>query len=261
MRSVALIAALATLMPLASAQRATSAGHASASAHTATPHSNFSKGSFAFGRTGRASASRRSSPYGYTSLPFPFFGDSFDPDDIYSTGYPVASPPPPFLMQALSGIAGSSADPMGDAIGPAAHQPSSSDPLMIELQNGRYVRVNSTAANGDALPLASSPALEATPSGTHSTRPSSTPPLIATSSEHFPPPAVLIFRDGHREEVRDYTIADGFLYARGDFYTDGYWNKKIDLSTLNLNQTLQANADRSVNFVLPSAPNEVITRP
>jgi hypothetical protein len=97
---------------------------------------------------------------------------------------------------------------------------------MIELQNGRYVRVNSTAANGDALPLASSPALEATPSGTHSTRPSSTPPLIATSSEHFPPPAVLIFRDGHREEVRDYTIADGFLYARGDYYTDGYWNKK-----------------------------------
>ena len=51
------------------------------------------------------------------------------------------------------------------------------------------------------------------------------------------------------------------LYARGDFYTDGYWNKKIDLATLNVNQTLQANADRSVNFVLPSSPNEVITRP
>jgi len=75
------------------------------------------------------------------------------------------------------------------------------------------------------------------------------------------PPAVLIFRDGHREEVGDYTIADGFLYARGDYYTDGYWNRKIDLSTLNLNQTLQANADRSVKFVLPSSSNEVITRP
>jgi hypothetical protein len=261
MRFVALIAALATLMPLASAQRAASAGHASAPAHTAAPHSNFSKGTFAFGRTGRASASRRSSPYGYSSLPFPFFGDSFDPDDIYSTGYPVASPPPPFLMQALSGLADSSATPMGEAMGPVSHQPSSSDPLIIELQNGRYVRVHCTAANGDALPLASSPALGAKPSGTRSTRPNSTPPLIATASEQSLPPAVLIFRDGHREEVRDYTIADGFLYARGDFYTDGYWNKKIDLSTLNLNQTLQANADRSVNFVLPSAPNEVITRP
>ncbi len=277
MRFVALIAALAALMPLASAQRGASAGHASAAghasvpAHIAAPHSNFSKGNFTLGRNSRASASRRSSsyPYGYASLPFPFFGDSFDPDDIYSTGYPVASPPPPFLMQALSGLAGGSANPLGDAMSPAAHQPSSTntDPLMIELQNGRYVRVASTAANGDALPLASSPPQSATSSNTRSTSTrsarsnSTTPPLIATTSQQSLPPAVLIFRDGHREEVHDYTIADGFLYARGDFYTDGYWNKKIDLSTLNLNQTLQANAARSVNFILPSAPNEVITRP
>jgi hypothetical protein len=143
MRFVALIAALATLLPLASAQRAASAGHASAPAHAAAPHSNFSKGTFAFGRTGRASASRRSSPYGYTSLPFPFFGDSFDPDDIYSTGYPVASPPPPFLMQALSGLAGSSLQIPWEK--PWVRSPislPSSQPLMIELQNGRYVRVN-----------------------------------------------------------------------------------------------------------------------
>ncbi|MGB9363608.1 MAG: hypothetical protein WCA99_18530 [Candidatus Sulfotelmatobacter sp.] len=272
MRFVALIAALATLMPLASAQRGASAGHASAAghasvpAHIGAPHSNLSRGNFAFGRNSRASASRRSSsyPYGYASLPFPFFGDSFDPDDIYSTGYPVASPPPPYLMQALSGLTGASANPMGEAMAPAAHQ--STDPLMIELQNGRYVRINSAAANGDALPLASSPAQNAKPSssrsaGTPSSRPNTTPPLSATVSPQPLPPAVLIFRDGHREEVRDYTIADGVLYARGDFYTDGYWNKKIDLSTLNLNQTLQANADRSVNFILPSAPNEVVTRP
>ncbi len=177
MRFVAAIAALATLMPLASAQRGASAGHASAAghasvpAHIGAPHSNLSKGNFAFGRNSRASASRRSSsyPYGYASLPFPFFGDSFDPDDIYSTGYPVASPPPPFLMQALSGLTGSSANPMADVMSPAAHQPSSTDPLMIELQNGRYVRVTSTAANGDALPLASSPPQSATSSGTRST--------------------------------------------------------------------------------------------
>ncbi len=120
---------------------------------------------------GHASASRRSSsyPYGYASLPFPFFGDSFDPDDIYSTGYPVASPPPPFLMQALSGLAGGPANSLEDAMSPAAHQPSSTDPLMIELQNGRYVRVTNTAANGDALPLASTPALSAKPSSIRST--------------------------------------------------------------------------------------------
>lgn len=75
------------------------------------------------------------------------------------------------------------------------------------------------------------------------------------------PAAILIFRDGHSEEVHDYTIADGSLYARGDFYTDGYWNKKIDLSALNLAATTQTNSARNVKFVLPSSPNEVITRP
>jgi hypothetical protein len=73
-------------------------------------------------------------------------------------------------------------------------------------------------------------------------------------------PAVLIFRDGHREEVRDYTIANGILYARGDYYVDGYWNKQISLASLDLPQTLQANASRKVKFDLPSSPNEVITR-
>ena len=51
------------------------------------------------------------------------------------------------------------------------------------------------------------------------------------------------------------------LYARGDYYTDGYWNKKIDLATLSVAETMQANANRSVKFVLPSSPNEVVTRP
>ena len=113
---------------------------------------------------------------------------------------------------------------------------------MIELQNGRYVRVNSTAADGEAQPLTLAP--DRTPS----------PP-------HELAPVLLVFRDGHSEEVRNYTIADGILYASGDYYTDGSWNKKIALSTINLPQTLEANAKRNVKFVLPESPNEVITRP
>jgi len=121
-------------------------------------------------------------------------------------------------------------------------QSSSSQPLMIELQHGRYVRVSGTAGNG-TQELGPSPA------------------IAAASPPRDLPPALLIFRDGHSEEVRDYTIADGILYARGDYYTDGYWNKTIALSTLNLAQTLEANATRPVKFILPSSPNEVITRP
>src|ERR1017187_7840416 len=106
------------------------------------------------------SALRRSSPLvsPFGSLPFPFSGDSFNPDDIYSTGYPVASQPPPFLMEAVRQLAGAGPASMGQAMSaPTNHQPSSNDPLMIELQNGKYVRVEGAAANGDALPLKLAP--------------------------------------------------------------------------------------------------------
>lgn len=253
--ALAFFAVLTALLPYAAAQRVASGAHAAAPAHSATPRFH-APGNFAFGRNGRGSAFRRSSPYlsPYASLPFPFFGDSFDPGDIYSSGYPVASEPPAYLLQALSQMAGPGANSMGPALGQLnSRQSSSSDPLLIELQNGHYVRVNRTASDDD-------PRLQ-NPAPNHREPTSAHPPLVATASPQPLPPAVLIFRDGRREEVRDYTITEGTLYARGDYYTDGYWNKKIDLASLNVPETLQANADRNVKFVLPSSPNEVVTRP
>ena len=128
---------------------------------------------------------------------------------------------------------------------------------MIELQNGRYVRLSSSAANGEVLPQSSQaqPAKLTRPSFNRPDASNSLPQTAALT------PAVLVFRDGHTEEVRDYAIANGMLYARGDYYTDGYWNKKIDLAALNIPETLQTNATRNVKFVLPASPNEVITRP
>jgi hypothetical protein len=211
----------------------------------------------AFGRNAHRSGFHRSNSYpyapAYASLPFPFFDDSFDSGDIYSTGYPVASPPPPYLLQALSQMTGPAVSNIGQAMSsPNLNESSPSQPLMIELQNGQYVRVSATIANGDPLPLNATPGR---PRASQSLSLASAPPAQPL------PPAVLIFRDGHREEVRDYTIADGILYARGDYYTDGYWNKKINLASLNVPETMQANATRNVKFVLPSSPNEVITRP
>ncbi|MGA9511845.1 MAG: hypothetical protein WBV55_24720 [Candidatus Sulfotelmatobacter sp.] len=251
---IPLLAALA-ITPYATAQR--SAGHAAAPIHSAVPHLNSPHHTLAFARgTHQPGFRRSSSPYAstYASLPFPFFGDSFDPDDIYSTGYPVASPPPPYLLQALSQMTGPAVNNIGQAMtSPSVNESSSSQPLMIELQNGHYVRVSATVANGDALPLDQSPIR-----GRSS---QSLSPINSAPQAQPLAAAVLIFRDGHREEVRDYTIADGMLYARGDYYTDGYWNKKINLAALNVPETMQANANRGVNFVLPSSPNEVITRP
>ena len=239
----------------ATAQRA--AGHAAAPGH-ATSHFNSSHGNFALGGYGHRSGFGRNSsyPYGsaYASLPFPFFGDSFNPDDIYSTGYPVASQPPPYLLQAPSQMTGPAINNIGQAMSsPTVNESSSSQPLMIELQNGHYVRVTSTTANGDPLPLDRAP-IRARSSQALS-------PINSAPPARPLPPAVLIFRDGHSEKVRDYAIADGILYARGDYYTDGYWNKKINLAALNVAETLRANNERNVNFVLPSLPNEVVTRP
>jgi hypothetical protein len=246
------ICALLVLAPCATAQRA-----AHAAAPRAIPHFNLPAGSFAFGRA-YPSRFRRSSPY--TSLPFPFFTDSFNPDDIYSTGYPVASQPPIILLQAARALGGSADSPGRTADDREASIP---QPLVIELQNGRYVRVNRPVADGEALPLAI--ADDRSPSEpAKSSRPDST--RLAKQNSAVPPPrdlppALLVFRDGHSEEVRDYTIADGILYARGNYYTDGYWNKKIDLTVLNVTETMKANSDRNIKFVLPSSPNEVITRP
>ncbi|MGA8618545.1 MAG: hypothetical protein WB660_08515 [Candidatus Sulfotelmatobacter sp.] len=256
--AMSLLVVFLTLAPWAAAQRAASASfaHAVAPARPAASHVA-SSGSFGFGRGARFSSRfRRSSPYTYASLPFPFFGNFFDADDIYSTGYPVASDPPPFLLQSARSLASSSADSGPDLISRRTHNSESSQPLMIELQGGRYVRVTNAAIDGEALPLD----LGSQPAKTTGNR-SPAAPVTAAPPPQDLPPAVLVFRDGHSEEVRDYTIADGILYARGDFYTDGYWNKKIDLATLNIPETLQTNSTRNVKFVLPNSPNEVITRP
>jgi hypothetical protein len=258
-----LLLLLLMLAPFASAQRSASAAHAVGAGRPAGSHVNgFASGRGAFSHSGF----RRSSPYSYAyaSLPFPFFGDYFDPGDIYSTGYPVASEPPAYVLQAAQQMLGSaSGSPRPDMISGNSRDSLSSQPLVMELQGGRYVRVASAAIDGEALPLNfgrndnDNDVQEVTPMRTQSNRLAG----ITSSPVNELAPAVLVFRDGHSEEVRDYTIADGMLYARGDYYTDGYWNKKIDLATLNVSQTMQANASRSVKFVLPSSPNEVITRP
>jgi hypothetical protein len=220
-------------------------------------------------RDHRHSEFRRSSPLlaDYGSLPF--FGDAFSPDDLYSSGYPVASPLPPFLMQAVQSLAGSANNPMQQAAAQPRPDPSSNQPLMIELQNGKYVRVDNSAANAEATPLEWSAGAEQArasavrallPSNLRKSSATSAPSATSAISESLPP-ALLIFRDGHSEEVRDYTIANGTLYARGNFYIDGYWTKTIDLTALDVPGTLQANAARNVKFALPSSPNEVITRP
>ena len=277
MTRFAIFAMLAALSAWAAAQRGGGAGaHAvfhggTGSIPTRTDRGRGAssvRGGFGRGGFGRSRFDRYGygygAPYDYFSLPFPFFDDALDTGDIYSTGYPVAAPLPPFLPSASRDLGEYGPDSVGPGSvgsGISSQTSQASQPLMIELQNGRYVHVTSTAISGEALPLenASNETVPRQSAGQSYRGPSGTMVTAPPSGEMEP--VVLFFRDGHSEQVRDYTIANGILYARGDYYTDGYWNKKIDLSALNVSQTLRANAERGVKFVLPSSPNEVITRP
>ena len=242
MRPLAIAALIAALAPWAAAQRAVA--HFSGS-HAVPPFAG--SGRSAFARAGRGFYRDRYSPYSYVSLPFPFFDDAYDSGDIYSTGYPVAAALPPYL-------------PPTHPYAEAPQNSSSSEPsqpLLIELQNGRYVQTSVTAVDGEALPLDDPDNAKESQPLHRVARPEAGAHVPAAASLAA---MILIFRDGHSEHVRDYTIADGTLYAQGDFYTDGYWNKQIALSALDIPKTLQANSAQGVTFTLPSSPNEVITR-
>jgi len=162
-----------------------------------------------------------------------------------SAAVPSAAQAPNILLQALAPAA-------------ATQQPSASQPLLIELQGDRYVRLTGGDTSGNDLTY-QAPVASAARGGL--ALPNLRKQSARDVSPHVLSPVALVFRDGHNEEVRDYTIAGGVIYVRGDYYSDGYWNKKIELSALNLPETFKSNQQRGIRFVLPSAPNEVITRP
>jgi hypothetical protein len=161
-----------------------------------------------------------------------FLGDPFYAD------YPVAPltiPPQYVVVQPTTAI-----DTAPEA---------KSQPLMIELQGNRYVRFGGRQQPADR--------------GTNSPPDYAEADAGKLSGQAQPelPPTVLIFRDGHREQVPGYAIVGGTLYANEDYWRSGHWTKDIELSALNIPATVRANHDNGVKFLLPSAPNEVITRP
>jgi hypothetical protein len=116
------------------------------------------------------------------------------------------------------------------------------EPLLIEWHGDRFVRYGE-AQKSEAPDYAEVASARAASSAT-------SPELL---------PAVLVYRDGHREEVDDYVITRGVLYARGNGYSQA--TRNIQLSVLDLAATLKANQSDGVRFVLPAGPNEVVTRP
>ncbi len=167
-------------------------------------------------------------------LPTPYFYPDYDD---YARE-PEAPPPQVVVVQAAPAAAQT----------PEAR---TTEPLLLEWQGDHWVRVTSY---GQSATVDSSEE-----SNRRSARPVRNRAAVQPPREL--PPAVLVFRDGRREEVSSYTIVSGTMYTKADYWTSGTWTKKIQIADLDLPTTFKLNQERGVNFALPAGPHEVVIRP
>jgi hypothetical protein len=232
MHKLALIAMFGALVQTATAQRM-------GSPHFGSPFGAANSGGTNSGLANSGLGHFSAQPMGAFSRSFPyaipFFSDGLYSNAIYSPAYGVS--PVIVVMQAP----------------PAAEPeriPQPGEPLLIELQGDHYVRLT-----GNDAPGAQIFDREAAPEGRASA--GTARPVAARE----PLSTLLVFGDGHREEVSDYIITGGVLYADGDYYADRATNKKVELSALNLPETIASNRSRGIAFRLPRYANEVIVGP
>ena len=131
--------------------------------------------------------------------------------------------------------------PAEPAAAPAKIEPLP-DPLLLELEGNRWVRVTGFTQSSEA---------DSSPAG---------PGAQAARAKPLPP-AILVFRDGHTEELTSYSIIGQKIYAKAADWTTGAWTRSIQIADLNIPATLKENRERGVNFELPSGPDEVMIRP
>jgi hypothetical protein len=235
--------AVTVSVPLCAAQRRGGMGRAAAAGHA-----RFARG----GASGRGLHRGR----------WPLTGDGF-------LGYPYSGYDyaDPYLDLAGSSDNSYESAPQVVAVQPAsagvATRPTRLAPLLIEWQGDRYVRFGGAAVKEEDGGAAHPDYAEHHPESAVTGRTSSA--IRRQRSDLSPvdppkdlPPTVLVYRDGHREEIPDYAIADGVIYIRGGDWQSGAWTKQIPLSALDAAATVQANQERGAKFMLPSASNVVI---
>jgi hypothetical protein len=174
----------------------------------------------------------------------PFLYSDYDPNESYVDENSLGSVPPQILV-----------------VRPASEDSARKTPLLIELQGDRYVRfggIEETGEHGAAgHPDYAEPAKTSRRPPANLAKSSARKDSVESPAEELPP-AVLVYRDGHREEISDYVISNGVIYVRGNYSQAGYWTKNVSLSALDQAATVQANQQRGVKFTLPSAPNVVV---
>jgi hypothetical protein len=127
-------------------------------------------------------------------------------------------------------------------------------PLLIEWRGDRYVRfggAQNTSGNG-TTPDYAEPKTGAAPLRDQN--------KIGEKKidEKKIPSAVLVYRDGHRQEISGYAIAGGMIYSQTADWQNAHPTKPIPVSALDPVATVTANSQRGITFLLPSASNEAI---
>lgn len=161
-------------------------------------------------------------PYG------PYWFPGYYADD-FGLGYDSYEPPPP-------------AQTVPQAAPPVSQQKQEPppSPVLLELHGNQWVKVSSFTAEAPQL-------------SNVGTRPE------AAAKEM--PPAILVFRDGHSEELTSYSIIGPVIYTKADYWNTGRWTREIQIASIDVPATIKQNRERGVNFELPSSPDEVMIRP
>lgn len=130
-------------------------------------------------------------------------------------------------------------------------EPKSAAPLLIERDGDRFLRFSGEDVSDGSSANRKYERRTVTVNSDHQ-EPASCPAQL--------PPAVLVFRDGHREQTSDYAIMRGEIYIYHDLEA-GSWYTKFSLADLDLIATAEENRERGSKFQLPRGPNEIVIRP
>lgn len=170
--------------------------------------------------------------------------------DYYSDYYPEEAPteaqPPQVVVVERN-------QQRAEAPAPPAPPPES---LMLELRGNHWVRVTDS---GQVMTGSQAGKKGSANAGDVRT----ITPAEQASAEPVRelPPAVLVFRDGHRVEIHSYTIVGGAVYTSNGYGERGSWTKKVPIAELDVPATLQLNRERGTNFSFPSNPHVIAIRP
>jgi hypothetical protein len=235
--ALAILAAALLVAPAMAQIRATGGGTAGFGISAGSPGMSSGRAVGGSGRFRQGHSSERRS----TVLAYPYFYTDSD----YDSGE-VSQQPQVVVVQASPPA-------------PPTAPPAPRESLLIEWQGDHFVRTTSMKDSAGALIATDYSERPATPLA--ATARSAAGPKSAAQPPRELPPAVLVFHDGRKEEVNEYTIMNGTIYSKADYWTTGSWTRKIQIADLDVPATLKLNQDRGLKFVLPASSNEVVTRP